>query len=182
MTISPEIETARLKFRPFTLDDVDDIHQMWTHPDVRKYLCDDKIIARDRVVSVVEESIASFQNNRFGLWAVFLREQEILVGFGGFWYFYTPPQLELMYGVAPEYWNQGFATEIAQATIKYGFEQLGFERIMASADAPNLASLRVMQKAGMKFDSQAHVNNLDLVYYSISRAEFETNIRGENET
>ena len=171
--MSPEIETARLKFRPFTLDDVDALHQMWIDPDVRKYLCDDRIIPRDEVASLIEKSIDSFQTNNFGLWGVFLREAEILIGFGGFWYFHTPPELELIYGVAPQYWNQGYATEIAKATIEYGFEQLGLDRILADADAANLASLRVMQKAGMKFEKAANINKMDLVFYSISRHEWE---------
>ena len=171
--MSPENESARLKFRPFTLDDVDALHQMWIHPDVRKYLCDDKIIPREEVASLIEKSIACFQTNNFGIWGVFLRAQEILIGFGGFWYFHTPPELEMIYGVAPQYWNQGYATEIAKATIEYGFEQLGLDRILADADAANLASLRVMQKAGMKFEKAANINNLDLVFYSISRHEWE---------
>lgn len=171
--MSPEIETARLKFRPFTLDDVDALHQMWIDPDVRKYLCDDRIIPRDEVASLIEKSIDSFQINNFGLWGVFLRDQEILIGFGGFWYFHTPPVLEMIYGVAPAYWNRGYATEIAKGTIKYGFEQLGFARILADADAANLASLRVMQKAGMKFEKAANINNMDLVVYAISRHEWE---------
>ena len=69
----------------------------------------------------------------------------------------------------PEHWSRGLATEAAKAMIQFGFEQLGFERIIASADAPNVASHRVMEKAGMAFDKRVTVDGLDTVYYSVVR-------------
>ena len=89
------------------------------------------------------------------------------------WHFHDPPQLELLYGIAPEYWNRGFATEVSLAMMRYGFEVLGFERIDASTDAPNRASVRVMEKAGMKFEKCVGTRGLETVYYSIWREAFE---------
>lgn len=42
----PEIETNRLRFRQLTRKDLDDVYQMWTDPQVRKYLWDDEIISK----------------------------------------------------------------------------------------------------------------------------------------
>jgi len=169
----PEIETAQLWLLPFTLDDVDDLHRLWIDPGVRKYLWDDQVISRERAVSVIEKSIVSFHTRGFGLWAVFPRGTDTLIGFCGFWFFRDPPELELLYGVAPNYWGQGLATEMARAMIRYGFQELSFERITASTDALNLASLRVMEKCGMSFEKRAIINGLDTVFYSISREAFQ---------
>lgn len=166
------IETARLRLRPFTLDDVDDFHRLLIDPDVRKYLCDDKVLSREQAASFIDESLASFEANGFGLWAVLPREEDTLIGFCGFWFFYEPPELQLMYGLAPDRWGKGLATEIARVMIQYGFEEYSFDRIIASADAPNLASLRVMEKAGMTFEKQVCINGLELVYYAIAREAF----------
>ncbi len=125
----PEIETARLQLRPFTPDDVDALHRLWIDRDVRRYLWDDDVIPSERVATLIDESLASFESSGFGLWAVFLHGEDALVGFSGFWHFHDPPQLELLYGIAPEHWNRGFATEVALAMLRYGFEELGFERI-----------------------------------------------------
>src|SRR5262245_58754509 len=76
-------------------------------------------------------------------------------------YFHDPPQLELLYGIAPDRWNKGLATEAAIAMIGYGFEVLGFERIEASTDALNAASVRVMARAGMRFWKREITNGLD---------------------
>ncbi len=168
-----EIETARLRLRPFTPDDVDNFHRLLIDPEVRKYLCDDKVIPREQAVSFIDTSLASFETNGFGLWAALPRQEDTLIGFGGFWFFHDPPELQLMYGVAPTHWGKGLATEIAKAMIRYGFEEHSFDRILASADTPNLASLRVMEKAGMTFEKRACINGLELVYYAIAREAFQ---------
>ena len=167
------IETPRLRLCPFTPDDVDDLHRLWIDADVRRYLWDDEVIPRERTAAIVDESLASFETSGVGLWAVFLRAEETLIGFGGFWYFHDPPQLELLYGIAPAFWNRGLATEAAVAMLRYGFEELGLERIEASTDAANLASIRVMEKAGMKFEKRVYVRGLDTVYYSLCREVFQ---------
>src|SRR4028118_495727 len=169
-----EIETARLRLRPFTPNDVDDFHHLLIDPNVRKYLCDDKVIPREQAASFIEGSLASFETNGFGLWAVLPREDDTLIGFCGFWFFYDPPELQLLYGIAPDRWGKGLAAEIARAMIRYGFEEHSFDRIIASADAPNLASLRVMEKAGMTFEKRVSINGLDLVYYAIAREAFQS--------
>jgi len=64
--------------------------------------------------------------------------------------------------------------EAATAVLQHGFDSLGLERIVTSADVPNVASIRVMEKLGMQFDKQETVNGLELVFYSIRREAFET--------
>jgi ribosomal-protein-alanine N-acetyltransferase len=136
---------------------------------VRQYLWDDEVIARERVESTIESSVVSFAVNGFGLWAVLPKTEQSLIGFCGFWFFHEPPKLELLYGVDPAHWNRGLATEAAKAMIEYGFAELSFGRIEASTDAANLASARVMEKAGMSSWKREPTNGLDTIYYAISR-------------
>jgi len=164
----PVIETARLRLRPFNMDDVDALHRLWTEPEVRQYLWDDEVITRDRVESSLNTSLTSFEDHGFGLWAVLPREEESLIGFCGFWFFHEPPKLELLYGISAAHWHKGLATEAARAMINYGFKDLSFQRIEASTDAPNLASIRVMERAGMSFWKRETTNGLDTIYFAIS--------------
>lgn len=168
-----EIETARLRLRPLTSDDVDEIHRLWIHPKVRKYLWDDEEISRKLAASVIDKSLTYFKNNGFGLWAACFCGQDAIIGFGGFWFFNHPLQLQLLYGIAPNYWGKGLATEIARAMIRYGFGEHGFDRIVASADAPNIASLRVMEKVGMTFAKRVCSDSQDVIYYNIIREAFD---------
>jgi ribosomal-protein-alanine N-acetyltransferase len=112
---------------------------------MRKYLWDDELIAHQRTASLVEESLRLFAAHGYGLWGARLYDREELVGFGGFWYFHTSSKLELHYDIAPEHWNGGLATEIAQALVNYGFEELNFSEVWASTDAPNAASVSVLE-------------------------------------
>jgi RimJ/RimL family protein N-acetyltransferase len=167
-----EIKTARLRLRPLAEADVDELHALWSSPDVRKYLWDDEVIARQRTASLVEESLRLFAAHGYGLWGARLHDREELVGFGGSWYFHMPPKLELLYGIAPEHWNRGLATEIAQALIRYGFEVLEFSEVWASTDAPNAASARVLEKAGLQLERRAVVDGLETLFYCLPRSAY----------
>jgi ribosomal-protein-alanine N-acetyltransferase len=163
------IETDRLVLRPLALDDVDDFHRISMLPAVRKYLLDDVTISRDRAKSLVEDSVKLFNERGYGLWFLSLRDNDRNIGFTGYLFFHDPPELQLIYALEPDYWGHGLATEAARAMIRYGFDTLGLDVIKASADAPNAQSLKVLEKAGMRFDKREILHGLDTVFYSISR-------------
>jgi RimJ/RimL family protein N-acetyltransferase len=114
-----------------------------------------------------------FDAHGYGLWGARLHDREELVGFGGFWYFHTLPKLELLYGIAPQHWNRGLATEIARTLVRYGFEELEFSEVRASTDAPNAASARVLEKAGLRFERRAVVDGLETLFYWLPRSAFQ---------
>ncbi|MCS6924311.1 MAG: GNAT family N-acetyltransferase [Candidatus Binatia bacterium] len=166
------LATARLWFRPLTLSDVDALHRLWTEPGIRKYLWDDQVIPRQQAAEIVARSVELFAEAGIGLWGMFQQGAEALIGFCGYWYFRDPPELELLYGVAPAHWGKGFATEAARAMLRYGFEELGFRRVVGSTEVVNIASVRVMEKAGMVVARRAAVNGCDTVFFVLSRELF----------
>jgi [ribosomal protein S5]-alanine N-acetyltransferase len=168
-----EIETARLRLRPLAKADVDELHPLWSSHEVRRYLWDNEVIDRQWTASLVAESLSLFAAHGYGLWGARHHDREELVGFGGFWYFHTPPKLELLYGIAPEHWNRGLASEIAQALVCYGFEELEFSEVWASMDASNVASTSVLKQAGLRFERRAVVDGLETHYYSLPRSAFQ---------
>lgn len=176
------LETDRLLLKPFAPTDVKALHQLWTTPSVRKFLWDDQIIPRETVVEIVEASIRSFADHNFGFWTLRLKGQPDLIGFSGLRHLEHSPdevgEVEILYGLQPEYWGQGLATEASKAVLDYGFEKARLERIYAGADPPNEASFQVMRRLGMKFARHTTIQGLvsDAVaeYYVITRAEFIT--------
>jgi ribosomal-protein-alanine N-acetyltransferase len=56
---------------------------------------------------------------------------------------------EIWYKINVDFWNQGYATEAIRAVIRFGFSQLKLHRIEAGCAVENLASIRVLEKAGM---------------------------------
>ena len=169
MNTQPHIQTQRLSLRPPTLDDLDDLHRVWTDPDVRRYLWDDGIIPKERTTQELHKTIDCFATHGFGLWAVCLKGHTQLIGICGLLPEDNPREAELLYALAPAYWKQGLITEAAQAVLQYGLESLGFERIVASADVPNVGSIRVLEKIWMCFEKQELVDGLELVFHSIGR-------------
>lgn len=167
---TPSIETSRLRMRPFGQGDVDTLHLVFTDPGVRRFLLDDQIVPREWVEAEIAASIARFEAGSAGLFCVYSKDDETLIGFCGFRSFFEPPELQLLYGLLPAYWSKGLATEAARAMIEFGFQKLGFDRISASADEPNGASLRVLEKAGLVFDHRRTIKDLDTAFYVLDRA------------
>lgn len=166
-----QLETVRLRLRPFVAKDVDDLHQLWTDPDVRRYLWDNLTISRDQAEAEIVKSTESFNNRGFGFWSVFLRENDAaLIGFCGLRVFGTPDEIEIVYGIHPSHWGKGLATEAAESILNFGFQVCRLPKIYAGADSPNSASFRVMEKLRMTYDSLRIVNGLEAVYYSLSNS------------
>jgi RimJ/RimL family protein N-acetyltransferase len=69
-------------------------------------------------------------------------------------------------------WGRGIATQAAQACLRYAFEGVGLERVIAGAKAPNTTSLRVIEKLGMKCLGNINPSAPDEPYYALCREEF----------
>jgi RimJ/RimL family protein N-acetyltransferase len=148
---APTLATPRLRLRPFSPDDVGVLHTQWTDPDVRRYLWDGRVIARDEVVAVVEESIAAFASRGSGFWVIELGTPPVAIGFAGLRPLLDAPDLELYYGLDPRHWGRGYATEASRAVLDYGFDVLGLDAIPIRTDGPNAASVAVMERLGARY-------------------------------
>jgi RimJ/RimL family protein N-acetyltransferase len=147
---APVITTERLTLRPFAPGDVDELHELFTDADVRRHLLDDTVVSREWVEEEVVSSQARFAESGCGLWTLTERVREGIAGFVGFRPFFDPPELQLLYGLLPSCWGRGFATEACEAAIDYAFGVLGLEDVRAATDAPNSASIAVLERLGMR--------------------------------
>lgn len=177
--MTDELETARLRLVPFAPEHVEPLHALWTDPDVRRYLWDDQVIPRTKAERIVDESLRTFREQDFGLWALFPRAAadlemppDRLLGFCGFRPFEGTDQPELLYGILPEYWGKGLVTEACHAVIRHGFRRCGFRRIIAATDTPNQSSVRVMKRIGMVFEARREYHGLDTVFYALSPEDY----------
>jgi ribosomal-protein-alanine N-acetyltransferase len=171
--MSVVLNTGRLKLRPIATNDIDALHALWIDPDVRRYLWDDQILPREKVVEIVNQSLASFNSDGFGFFALELAGQSgELIGFCGHRRTDDNSQIELLYGIHPRYWGVGLVAEAAHEVMQYGFERCAFDAVIAATDTPNQQSVRVLQKLGMTFDGRREFHGLDTVFYSMTRSEF----------
>ena len=164
-----DLRTSRLELRPLTPADIEPLHALWTTPGVRRYLWDDEIIPLEQTSAVVAESTRLFETAGYGLWGARIHSTADLVGFGGYWFFHEPPSRELLFGLAESQWGKGLATELASSLIEFGLTRCGFREILASTDAPNVRSVRLLTRLGFVLERQAVSGRRDTLFYRLER-------------
>ncbi|MEG4490035.1 GNAT family N-acetyltransferase [Microcoleus sp. D3_18_C4] len=101
-------------------------------------------------------------------------KNQVLVGNGGFTG--SPDEsgnVEIGYEIASEYWNRGFATEVAQGMIDYAFDHEEVKAVIAHTLAEKNASNSVLQKVGMKFIAEVDDPEEGKIWrWQISRDEY----------
>ena len=151
------IETKRCRLRPFERVDLEDLFLLYGDP---KVMMTRKIGVqnRDQTSAQLQEFIDLWHDRGFGLYAVFEKDAGAFIGECGFRP-YAPNQpdvIEISYGLRPQFWGSGIATEIATAMIDAGFDGFATDTLIAHARARNAASLRVLNKLGfVRCDAQA---------------------------
>jgi ribosomal-protein-alanine N-acetyltransferase len=153
--------------RPLIDADFAELHAILTEPGVRRFLFDDVIIPEAQTREVITRSRELHSNERAGLWGVHRLDEREVLGCVGYWYFHEPPRLELLYALTERVWGCGFATEAARRMIDYGREQLAMSTILASTDAPNIASIRVLEKLGFRLTERRKANGLDTLFFAL---------------
>jgi RimJ/RimL family protein N-acetyltransferase len=126
--------------------------------------------AREEAAKAVESIIAHWQKYGFGRWIAADKANGAFIGFGGLRSLFGTP--EVVYHLTKKSWGKGFATELARAALRFGFEERGFDRIVAITKPPNTPSIRVMEKLGMQFEKHAQYYGLEVVQYSLTRDAF----------
>jgi RimJ/RimL family protein N-acetyltransferase/pimeloyl-ACP methyl ester carboxylesterase len=152
------IETERLLLRPFTKDDAEALHAVWGDPAADRFGGPDwpRPETPAETWSYLEPIVAGQAERGYALWAVIERATGRLIGDCGlFPADRVGPDVELAYGLAPDVWGRGYATEAAGASVRTGFEELGLRRIVADVDPTNAASIRVLEKIGMRLEREA---------------------------
>ena len=148
------MRTERILLRPWTREDVDSLHALWTAPEVRRYLWDDIVITRDTAEKVVESHLDTVKRHGIGYWALHILPSISLLGapiagFCGFRFMGNGPEIELMYGLRPEYWGTGLATEACIASLESLWRSTKLAEVYARTDRPNEKSVQVMLRLGM---------------------------------
>jgi ribosomal-protein-alanine N-acetyltransferase len=150
------LETARLVIRTFEARDGEAWIALVSDPDVRKYLPSGPILTLDDVPTMLERRHAMERERGFSVWAVDEKSTGSFVGQCGL----VPvegkgPEIEIAYHFNKASWGKGYATEAAAAVVAHGLGTLGLDRIIGVVMPENIASCRVLEKSGMRFEGTA---------------------------
>jgi len=159
------LETERTILKPFKIDEIDLFHRLSCDSFIRKYLWDDEMISIELAHEIIEKSINYFQNNGFGIWKIEYKDINKIIGYAGLWYFFEEEQPQLIYAIREEFTKKGIATEVSQKIMKYSFEELKYEYLIASMDENHKESQKVAERIGMKIFEKKELNKKPTVFY-----------------
>jgi len=152
------IETNRLILRHFELADLNTLFELYSDPDTIRFIPD----APQNLQETKKELEWHMQGHpkfpELGLWATIHKETSLFIGRCGLlpWEIDGQREVEVAYMIKREYWGQGLATEAAQAIQQYAFETLNIWRLICLVDKQNLASIKVAEHMGMRFERDSH--------------------------
>lgn len=145
------LSTQRLKLRAFTADDLNLLHQLHANREVAKTTIDG-VQSLETVKKHLDNFIAHQEKFGFSQWAVFEKDSGKFVGRGGFTKRALSEEVgeyvEIRFAFLPEFWGQGYASEITRELIKFAFENLGLEVISAAHGVSNDKSKQILTKNG----------------------------------
>jgi GrpB-like predicted nucleotidyltransferase (UPF0157 family)/RimJ/RimL family protein N-acetyltransferase len=151
LRINNFMETKRLTLKAPSLDDLDNLTLLRTTPEVMRYVGDGKIQTKEKIKELLKINIAYYQKHGIGLLCVFEKKDGEFVGLAGLLHddFDDSKQdIELGYGLLPQFWNKGYATELVKALVVYGFSTLTLDKLIAVTHPDNVASQKVLKKSG----------------------------------
>ncbi len=179
------LETEHLTLRQFTGDDVENLVELDSDPQVMRYINGGRPTPREEIERRELPAFLAYQkrSDGYGFWAAVEKSTGEFVG----WFHLRPPQdgvadePELGYRLKRSAWGKGYATEGSRALIQKAFTDLGAQRVWAGTMVVNTASRRVMEKAGLRYVRTFHADWPEKiegdeegdVEYALTRAEWE---------
>jgi RimJ/RimL family protein N-acetyltransferase len=179
------LETDRLVLRRFTTADADNLAELDADPDVMRFVSGGAPTSREEIENEILPAFLGYYQRyqEYGFWAAIERSSGDFLG----WFHFrprpgtAPEEPELGYRLRRSAWGKGFATEGSRALIRKGFTEFGVQRVTAEAAAQNVASRRVMEKAGLTlvrafrepWPDAAGSDEVEVVEYALQKADWE---------
>jgi ribosomal-protein-alanine N-acetyltransferase len=173
------LETDRLVLRRLEADDLEDLFEYASDPELARYTSWPAHESTDDTREFLNHVLALYKNGEVAPWGVVYKADGKLVGTCGFldWYL-DSSRAEIGYALSNAYWGRGLMTEAVRRIIAFGFRKMELNRIQGRCEVENIGSSRVMEKAGMKLEGvlreheYAKGRYLDMAMYSVLRREW----------
>ncbi|MBE9047047.1 GNAT family N-acetyltransferase [Pleurocapsales cyanobacterium LEGE 10410] len=161
-----KLQIGEFTMRSLQVSDLDALAEIWTDPQVTRFLPSRGMpISRQDTQKFLQAVIEHWQERQYGVWAITENPSQ-MIGYCGLRYLNELNEVEVLYGLAKAYWGRGIATKAAKAAISYGLEIVNLEQVIAMALPDNIASINVIEKAGLRYQKQIYIFGLNVLYYS----------------
>jgi ribosomal-protein-alanine N-acetyltransferase len=165
MKVLDNLLTPRLRLTKMCADDLDDLTRMYRDPRVMATL--GGVRSALQTAEYLDHNLAHWEQHGFGWWTARDALTGQFVGRGGVRHAMVDDrsEVEVGYGLMPEFWGRGLATELAQESVRVGFSELRLPDLVSFTMPTNSASRRVMEKAGFRYEREIVHANLPHVLY-----------------
>jgi RimJ/RimL family protein N-acetyltransferase len=145
------LETDRLLVREYVEEDAEAFFKLNSDPEVLRFVPDQALVSAEQARQIlIDHPIADYRKHGFGRGACILKSTGEQIGFAGLKYLEELGEVDVAYRLLPKYWGQGLATEAALASVHFGFD-LELKRIIGLVMPANIASVRVLEKTGLRY-------------------------------
>jgi ribosomal-protein-alanine N-acetyltransferase len=157
------LETERLLLRRLTTDDAGFMFELLNDPSFIRNIGDRNIQTIDDACAyIVNGPVKSYEKNGFGLYLAVLKETNESIGICGLIRRENLEDVDIGYALLPRFWSRGYAVEAAQATKVYAKDVVDLKRIVAIVDPTNEASIRVLEKIGLRYEKMVRLSADDI--------------------
>lgn len=169
-------ETERLNIRRLTNEDEDYLFLLNGNEDVVRYIrpVGTKEESNKRLQEIIEKY--SVSPNQSG-WAVTLKSNDEFIGLMAVFPIENSNDIQLGYSLIPQYWGNGYATEIAECGIKHAFETIGLEILFANCECANTASLNVIHKSGFVVEKNFWEEEKEVIRFQLTKEKYFNSLR-----
>ncbi len=145
----PVIRTERLLLRAVRDSDLDSLFRMYSNPLVSEYDSFCPIKSTGEARQLLASSRDEYRTGKRIPWGIALQSDDLLIGTCSLLNFAEAPKhCEIGCAITPEMWHKGYAVEAMGYAMKYAFDMLGLEMILAYAAPENAASHLMLQRLG----------------------------------
>lgn len=174
----PVLETERLLLREMKKEDLQDVHDYASDPEMTKFLTWETHKTLADTEAFIEFLFDLYKKGVRGAWAIVWKENNRVIGTIDLLWNTKHYTAELAYVLSRDYWRKGIGAEAVNAVLRFGFEKMELERIYARCHPDNIASYKLMEKSGMTYEGTSRKSirrkgiQEDLKNYSILKSEF----------
>jgi len=147
------ISTSRLNLKVISKEDIENIHKLHSFPEVCEFNTTKIPEDLKETRNLVEPYILEQQKipRKYYAFSISMKATDEFIGIAGITLsldkFNTG---EVYFELMPDYWNNGYATEVCMWLISFGLNDLNLHRVEANTDSDNINSMRVLEKSGMQ--------------------------------
>ncbi|MDP5275875.1 GNAT family N-acetyltransferase [Chengkuizengella axinellae] len=165
------IETDRLIFRKYTMEDLDFLTSMTSDPDVMKYIGKGTTWTEEFTKERLKLWMSRYEEGHISLMLAIRKSDQAFIGHAGLLPQEVEGQheLEVGYWISKPYWGLGFASEAAIAWKEYGLHQLRKNKLISLIKLGNTGSQNVAKKNGMSLEKQIVFHGVEAEMWSIHR-------------